>query len=152
MWHGPSIGDVSGRIDNLGWTLEWGFYGNDTLNSVIRMGWSDGVTVGTPANTISFSVTNGVAAGTWYGVTRAASTEAVSQSSAQTHDAAYHVMKMICDGAGEVTWYVDDTLIATDNSNVPTEGMRIYFQMWNTDGAAKSSYLDWVKLTMVVDR
>jgi hypothetical protein len=151
IYLGYGITAVSGTITNMVWDMGWGFNVADISQNIVRLGWLDNVNI-VPVNGIYFSVTNTASAGTWFGITRNASTEAISQSSAVTCDAGWHEFRIKSDGIGNVTYYIDGALIATDSANLPTAGMRICLQVANTDGTSAATYLDWFDLRMDVIR
>ena len=152
MYLGAGATDVTGKIDDIVWDMGWAIRLNDIANCITRVGFIDQVNVATPNNMIGFVVTNTASAGEWFGITRAAATEVVNQTTAETADLNWHEFRIKCDGAGNVTWYIDGALIATDTSNVPTAGMRICIQQVNTDGVSSDVYVDWFDLEMEVDR
>jgi hypothetical protein len=142
---------MSGKINNLAWTMNYGFRVGDVSNSIVRIGFMDSTTT-VPTNGIYLSVTNATAAGTWFGVARSSTTESINQSSALTCDTNWHTFTVVSSGATNITYFIDGSLKATVTANVPSTGLRPVIQYLNTDGVATVMQIDWFDLLMTISR
>lgn len=143
-------------VNALAWSFRVRLRVGTLTNERIRMGLIDQLNEDavTPANGMYFEVINTASAGTWKCGTSSASTGTLTTSSpAQTCDSNYHDFEIRSDGAGNITFYVDGTLVATNNTNVTNSASLkfIIMQNKNTDAVAKSMDIDyfgwWIALS-----
>lgn len=118
-------------------TAEWAILipvlsdGTETFE--VKLGFGDSTTGADPANGVWLSYTHGVNSGQWVGKTSAASTPSSSNStSAPSADTWYNV-RVVVDGT-TATFYVNDVLIATVSTNVPTLTVQPFIQIVKSVG------------------
>jgi hypothetical protein len=77
-------------------------------------------------------------------------TETTSASALATMDTSYHVYELHCDGAGNVTPYVDGTEYTVHTANVPTdEPLTQTIAIKNGSGQSRTLTVDWIRAVQV---
>lgn len=65
---------------------------------------------------------------------------------ADTRDTAWHTWEIVCDGS-QIVFKIDDTVVATHTTNLPTANMYAYIYMESQAGGNKRCRVDYMKTT-----
>jgi len=82
-------------------------------------------------------------------VTELASSETKADTGVDLVDNTFVTVAFYYDGAGNVTFYVDGTEIATHSTNIPTGELTVSFAQLNGEAAANVLRIDYVKAVQV---
>jgi hypothetical protein len=124
---------------------------SSTQTHTTYWGLMDGTAAGAPVNGVYFSYTHGTNSGRWVCTTRASSTSTAVNSSITVTANQWYRLKAVINAAGtNVDFYIDDTLVGSSTTNIPTAAQRFVFKMEKSAGTtAARSNLDYVAFRMV---
>jgi hypothetical protein len=109
-----------------------------TLTSVtIRMGFADDASATPPNNGIYFETT----AGSWTGIAQSGGAQSVTSGSS-TLDNLFHTFQIANDGANNVTFWDNDTLLGTLTSHIPNSAVVPFFDIQSTNSTTKTFNMD----------
>lgn len=114
-------------------------------------GLMDGNAAGAPTNGVYFSYTHGTNSGKWVCTTRSGSTSTTVNSNITVTANQWYKLKAVINATGtQVQFYINDTLVGTSTTNIPTAAQRFVFKMEKSAGTtARTSSLDYVSFRMV---
>jgi hypothetical protein len=93
---------------------------NGTDTFITQIGFMDNVT-GTPSDSVSFRYTHSVNAGEWEAVTRSNGVETATDTNVAVVAGTFKTFRIEVNAAGtSVGFYIDDVLVATNTTNIPT--------------------------------
>jgi len=116
-----------------------------TNTYTVRFGLMDGIAAGQPANGVIFSYTNGTNSGRWRGSTIASSTATNVDSTITVTANTWYRVKIIVNAAGSnVDFYIDDVLIGSATTNIPTAALRLVAKIEKSAGTtARTANIDY---------
>lgn len=126
---------------------------SDATNSFTSYyGFMDGNAAGVPGNGMYFSYNHGVNSGNWTCTAKAAGTTSINSSVAVVANQ-WYILRMVINATGtSADFYIDDVLVATANSNIPTGSgrqVRMVFKIEKSAGtAARTTSIDFVGMRM----
>lgn len=121
--------------------------------SIYRFGFVDDGGTQNPGNGIYFELRQTSGSGTWKCVTRASSSETLTTSSpAENYSLNWLKLRITCDGAGLITFYINGTQVAQQSTNVPTATMNVAFESSAVAGGAPGYRIDYVSLVVNLSR
>jgi hypothetical protein len=122
-----------------------------TSTHTTYFGLMDGNAAGAPTNGVYFTYTHGTNSGKWVCTTRSSSTSTAVNSSVTVSANTWYKLKAVVNAAGtSVNFYINDTLVGTSTTNIPTAAMHFVFKMEKSLGTtAASSSLDYIGFRMV---
>jgi len=133
------------------WAMTWVVRVNDVTQHKVRFGLSDSYGNDPPPDGYFFEVVNTTAAGDWFAVTSAQGVRTAADTGMRC-DNSFHTFKVQSDGVGNIRFYVDGTLKATNTTNLPTAGIWPFFHNVNTEAVSKSMDVDYFSLYLAVAR
>jgi hypothetical protein len=104
------------------------------------------ITVGDAANQIFFKYNHGLNGGNWSAVTRSSSVSTIINSSIPVVANAWYKLKTVVNPTGtNVDFYVDDVLIGSSTTNLPTVAMKFVFKLEKAAGTtARTTSIDYM--------
>lgn len=124
---------------------------NPTTQEIIRCGLFNNAVSDPPSDGYYFENVTTTSAANWAFVTRATSTS-TSTASSVALDTSFHRFDIVSDGAGNVSGYIDGTLISTSTTNLSAAAMQPVCYVKNTEATAKLLDIDFFKLGLAVTR
>ena len=124
---------------------------SDATNTyTVRAGIMDGILAGAPVNGVLFSYTHGTNSGRWRATSISASTATNLDSTVTVAANTWYVLRAEIDSAGtSMNIYIDNVLIGSIASNIPTAALRYVFKLEKTVGTtARTADLDYISWGM----
>jgi hypothetical protein len=114
-------------------------------NFTTRIGFMDGVATGAPVNGVFFSYNHGTNSGNWVATSTSASTSSNVNSTVAMTANQWYILRAVVNAAGtSISFYIDDALIGSVATNIPTVAMRPVFKHEKTNGTqARLAYCDY---------
>ncbi len=110
---------------------------------------------GAPSNGIYFTYTDNVNSGNWQCITRSSSTSTTINTSIPIVANQWYTLRCQIDPGtpDQANFYIDDVLVATSTTDLPTSAMRYTVKMNKTSGSgsgtSRTASTDWLLLKML---
>ena len=120
---------------------------SDATNTyTVRAGIMDGILAGAPVNGVLFSYTHGTNSGRWRATSISASTATNLDSTVTVAADTWYVLRAEINSAGtSMNIYINNVLIGSIASNIPTAALRYVFKLEKTVGmTARTADIDYI--------